>query len=98
MQPPCSVLSLVTKAGFTVMTRRQSKIPPNGKVQTHREENERQMESKVKSMLIISFDIKGIVHKEFVLTDQTVNTAYFCDISLRLRENVLRLRPELWRQ
>jgi hypothetical protein len=28
----------------------------------------RQVKSKVKSMLIISFDIKGIVHKEFILT------------------------------
>jgi hypothetical protein len=28
----------------------------------------RQVKSKVKSMLIIFFDIKGIVHKEFVLT------------------------------
>jgi hypothetical protein len=34
---------------------------------------------KVKSMLIIFFDIKGIVHKEFVLADQTVNSAYYAD-------------------
>jgi hypothetical protein len=32
----------------------------------------RQVKSKVKSMLIIFFDIKGIVHKEFVLIGQTV--------------------------
>jgi hypothetical protein len=34
----------------------------------------RQVKSKVKNMLIIFFDIKGIVHKEFVLAGQTVNT------------------------
>jgi hypothetical protein len=49
-------------------------------------------------MLIILFDIKGIVHKEFGLAGQTANFAYSCDILLRLRENVQRLRPELWRQ
>jgi hypothetical protein len=49
-------------------------------------------------MLIIFFDIKGIVHKEFVLEGQTVNSAYYCDILRRLRENVRTLRPELWRQ
>jgi hypothetical protein len=35
--------------------------------------------SKVRSMLIIFFDIKRIVHKEFVLAGQTVNSAYYCD-------------------
>jgi hypothetical protein len=52
------------------------------------------MKSKVKSMLIIFFDIKGIVHKE----GQTVNSAYYCDVLWWLRENVRRLRAELWRQ
>jgi hypothetical protein len=39
------------------------------KVQTRRDRKKkaRQVKSKVKSMLIILFDIKGIVHKEFVL-------------------------------
>jgi hypothetical protein len=40
-----------------------------------------QMKSKVKRMLIIFFDIKGNVHKEFVLVGQTVNSAYYCDVS-----------------
>jgi hypothetical protein len=34
-------------------------------------EKARQVMSKVKSMLIIFFDIKGIVHEEFVLAGQT---------------------------
>jgi hypothetical protein len=45
-------------------------------------------------MLIIFFDIKEIVHKEFVLVDRTANPAYYYGD----RENVRRLRPELWRQ
>jgi hypothetical protein len=39
----------------------------------------RQAKSKVKSMLIIFFGIKGIVHKEFVLAGQTDNSAYCSD-------------------
>jgi hypothetical protein len=39
-------------------------------------EKARQVKSKVKSMLIIFFDIKGILHKEFFLAGQTVNSAY----------------------
>jgi hypothetical protein len=57
----------------------------------------RQVKSKVKSLLIF-FYINGIVHKEFVLASQTVSSAYYCDILRWLRENVQRLRPELWRQ
>jgi hypothetical protein len=51
------------------------------KVQTHRDrKNVRQVKSKVKSMLIIFFDIRGIVHREFVLAGQRANSAYYCDI------------------
>jgi hypothetical protein len=57
----------------------------------------RQVRSKVKSMLFIFFDMKQIVHLELVMADQTVNSAYYCDI-LRLNENVRRLCPELWQQ
>jgi hypothetical protein len=49
-------------------------------------------------MLIIFFDIMGIVDKEFVLAGQTVISAYYCDILQRLRENLRRLRPEIWLQ
>jgi hypothetical protein len=37
-------------------------------------------------MLIISFDIQEIVHKEFILAVQTVNSAYFCDVLRGLRK------------
>jgi hypothetical protein len=49
-------------------------------------------------MLIIFFDIDGIVHKEFVLVGQIVNSSNYCDVLWLLRENVRRPRPELWRQ
>jgi hypothetical protein len=31
-------------------------------------------------MLIIFFDVRGIVHKEFVMAGQIVNSAYYCDV------------------
>jgi hypothetical protein len=57
----------------------------------------RQVKSKVKSMLIIFYDIKGTVHKDFILAGQTVNSEYHCDVlrSLREHESVRRLRLEL---
>jgi hypothetical protein len=52
------------------------------------------VKSKAKSILIILFDMKGIVHKEFILAAQAVHSAYYCDVLRRLHENVRRLRPE----
>jgi hypothetical protein len=49
-------------------------------------------------MLIVSFDVKGIVHCDFVPpnTTSTVNSNFYCDILRRLRENVPRKGLELW--
>jgi hypothetical protein len=38
--------------------------------------------------LAYHFDIKGILHKEFVLAGQTVNSTYYYDDLWRLHENV----------
>jgi hypothetical protein len=40
----------------------------------------RQVKSKVKNMIIIFSNIKGIVHEDFILSGQTVNSTYYCDI------------------
>jgi hypothetical protein len=97
MQPSCPGLSLVTRAGFMVMMLRQRNNPPNGKAQGHRDRKRRDtVKSKVKSMLIIFFDIKGIVNNEFALAGQTVSSAYYYNVLRRLHENVRRPRPKLW--
>jgi len=58
----------------------------------------RQVKNNVKSMIITFFDVKGNVHKDFVPTDQTVNSGFYCDILRRLRENVRRRHSKLWRE
>jgi hypothetical protein len=63
-----------------------------------RQKKASEVKSIIKCMLIILFNIKGIVHKEFVLPGQTVNSTYYCGFLGHLCENVRRLRPELWRQ
>jgi len=50
------------------------------------------------STIITFFDIKGIVHKEFVPTGQTVNSGFYCEVLRRLRENLRRHRPQFWRE
>jgi hypothetical protein len=50
------------------------------KVETHRDRKAREVKSKLETMLIIFFDMKGIVHKAFVLSGQTVNSEYYCDV------------------
>jgi len=57
----------------------------------------RQVRSKVKTMLIVFLDVRGIVHREFVPPGQNVNQEFYLEIMRRLRENVRRKRPELWR-
>jgi len=56
----------------------------------------RQVRSNIKSILICFFDLKGIVHKEFVPPGQTVNAAFYVEVLRRLRENVRRKRPDQW--
>jgi hypothetical protein len=65
---------------------------------SHKPKKARQVKSIVKSMIITVFDVKGIVHKVFVLTGQTVNSRLYCDVLRRLRENVLRSRLKHWRE
>jgi len=85
------------RAGFMVTTLRQNDNPPSGKAPHHQgQKKTRQVKSNLKSMIITFFDIKGIVHKEFVPTGRTVNSGFYCEVLRRLREKVRRHRPQLW--
>ena len=50
---------------------------------------------KVKTMVIVFFDSRGIVHKEFVPPGQKVNQAFYKDILERLRKRVQRVRTDI---
>jgi len=58
----------------------------------------RQVKSNLKSMIITFFDIKGIVHKEFVPTGRTVNSGFYCEVLWRMHEKVRRQCPQLWQE
>ena len=48
----------------------------------------RQVQSNVKVMLTVFFDINGIVHYEFLPRGQTVNKEYYLQVHRRLREAI----------
>jgi len=52
--------------------------------------------SKIKVMLVVCFDWKSIVQHEFVPRGQMVNKQLYQEVLARLRDVVLRKRPELW--
>ena len=56
-----------------------------------------QVKSNIKTMLIAFFDIDGLVHHEFVPTEQTVNKEFYKTVLQRLREPVRKRHPEKWR-
>ncbi|KMQ87532.1 mariner mos1 transposase [Lasius niger] len=57
----------------------------------------RQSRSKIKVMLTVFFDYRGVVHSEFLPEGQTVNKEYYLGVMRRLRENIRRKRPDLWK-
>ena len=50
---------------------------------------------KFKAMLIVFFDIQGILMIERVPSGQTVNQQYYTEVLTKLREHVRRIQPEL---
>ena len=51
----------------------------------------RMSRSRVKTMIIVFFNSRGIVHKEFVHPGQTVNHAFYKGVLERLRKRVQRV-------
>ena len=51
--------------------------------------------SKVKKMIIVFFDSRGIMHKELVSPGMTVYQAFYRDLMERFRKRVQRVRPDI---
>lgn len=47
-------------------------------------------------MLIVFFDVQGIIIIEWVPSGQTVNQNYYAEVLANLRERIRRRRPSLW--
>ena len=58
---------------------------------------QRTLRSKFKAMLIVFFDIQGIVMAEWVPSGQMANQQYYTEVLTKLRESVRRKRLELRR-
>ncbi|KAJ4445144.1 hypothetical protein ANN_06945 [Periplaneta americana] len=80
--------------GYDPETKRQSsqwKHP-----ESPRPKKARQVRSKIKVMLTVFFDVRGIVHHEYAPEGQTVTKEYYHDVLWRLRDAVRRKRPDMW--
>lgn len=62
-----------------------------------RQKKARMTKSKFKAMMVVFFDIRGIVHIEWVPEGQTVNQKYYISVLRKLRERVRRKRQVLWK-
>ncbi|UYV80949.1 hypothetical protein LAZ67_19002257 [Cordylochernes scorpioides] len=65
---------------------------------SNKQEKARMFKSKLKCLLITLFDVKGLVHCEFVPECQIINQHYCLVVLRRLREPVRQKRPEKWHQ
>ena len=54
--------------------------------------------SKIKVLLVVFFDWKGIAHHEFVPRGQMVNEQLYQEVLARLRDAVCRKSPEMWQK
>ncbi|UYV68864.1 hypothetical protein LAZ67_6001339 [Cordylochernes scorpioides] len=55
----------------------------------------RMSKSRIKTMIIVFFDIRGIVHCEFLPQGQTVNSAFYLEVLRRLKRRIARVRTDI---
>ncbi|UYV63432.1 hypothetical protein LAZ67_2004058 [Cordylochernes scorpioides] len=55
----------------------------------------RMSKSRIKTMIIVFFDIRGIVHFEFVPQGQAVNSAFYLEVLSRLKRRIARVRTDI---
>jgi hypothetical protein len=81
------------------MIQKQSNDRHSGRTHNHHEQKWRSRSAVQQRAcsLFFFFNVKGIVHHEFVPPNTMVNSDFYCDILRHLRENEQQKRPELWR-
>ncbi|UYV73896.1 hypothetical protein LAZ67_11001326 [Cordylochernes scorpioides] len=55
----------------------------------------RMSKSRIKTMIIVFFDIRGIAHCKFVPQGQTVNSAFYLEVLRRLKRRIARVRTDI---
>ncbi|GFW46844.1 protein GVQW3 [Trichonephila clavipes] len=55
----------------------------------------RMSKSRIKKIIIVFFDIRGIVHCEFVPQGQTVNSAFYLEVLRRLKRRIALVRADI---
>ncbi|UYV61595.1 hypothetical protein LAZ67_1005470 [Cordylochernes scorpioides] len=55
----------------------------------------RMRKSRIKTMIIVFFDIRGIVHCEFVPQGETVNSAFYLEVLRRLKRRIAQVRTDI---
>ncbi|UYV64650.1 hypothetical protein LAZ67_3001497 [Cordylochernes scorpioides] len=61
----------------------------------HTKSSPRPKKWRIKTMIIVFFDIRGIVHCEFVPQGQTVNSAFYLEVLRRLKRRVAHVRTDI---
>ncbi|XP_054720515.1 protein GVQW3-like [Uloborus diversus] len=79
--------------GYDPETKRQSSQWKH--LESPRPKKARQVRSKIKVLLTVFFDVRGIVHHEYAPQGQTVTKEYYQDVLRRLRDAVRRKRPDM---
>lgn len=77
----------------------ETKTQPSGSKLTHRlrPKKARQVRSNVKALLIVFFDIRGVVHHVFLPQGETVSKEYCLQVMRNLREASRQKRLDLWK-
>ena len=65
--------------------------------QSPRKKKARMNKSKFKAMMIVFFDIRGLIYINWVPEVQSVNQVYYKNVLTNLRERVRRRRPDMWK-
>jgi len=83
--------------GLWVRCRNQDAIVAvDGERVSSTKKKARMSRSKIKVMMVVSFDWKDIVHHGFAPSGQMVNKQLYQEVLARMRDAVRRKRPELW--
>ena len=84
--------------GFFNTTQKVSANPCTGRAPVHRGKRKHgRANPNLKRWWSFFFDIRGIVHVDWVPEGQTVNQVYYKEVLTNLRERVGKRRPEMWK-